>query len=389
MRHFDVIVVGLGAAGSATVYQLARRGVRVLGIDRFSPPHDQGSSHGETRITRLAIGEDAALAPLVLRSHQIWRDLEAVSGERLYCATGGIVVADPTQGGVMHHRNDFLGATIAAAQQYGIDHEVMDAGQAAQRFNDFLFRGHEQVYFEPEAGYLVPEVCVRVQLTQATALGAQIRTGRTVQALLPNPGGRGVRVRTNDGEFAANQVVVCAGPWATQFLPAAFGRCFRVLRQVLYWFELAPSPADTMAQRPVFIWQFGTGMDDIFYGFPPLPGHSEMKVGTEQYQVECSPDAVDRNVSMADVAAIQARYVAPHLRHARSRCTRTATCLYTVSEWSRFVVAPHPELPQVTIVSPCSGHGFKHSAAIGEVIAARLVGAPSQIDNGSLFAALG
>src|SRR5262245_10292303 len=167
----DVVVVGLGAMGSAALYQLARRSVRVIGIDRFEPPHDHGSSHGESRITRQAIGEGAEYVPFALRSHEIWRELEAQTGRSLLAPVGGLIIGRRTDQGIHGHAN-FIGNTIAAATRFGIEHEVLTAGEVAKRFPQFRLDGDETCYYEPGAGFLRPEACIAAQLDQARALGA-------------------------------------------------------------------------------------------------------------------------------------------------------------------------------------------------------------------------
>ena len=208
---YDAIVVGLGAVGAATLYQLARRGARVLGIDRFAPPHDQGSSHGESRITRLAIGEGDAYVPLVQRSHAIWRELEARTGRPILTQTGGLVLA-PRDGAADHHgKPDFVRRTIACAQRFGIAHEVLDADGIRARFPQFHLQHDEIGYYEPEAGFLRPEQAIAAQLEAAVACGATVRTHEPVLALEYGAGTDAVTVRTAAGDFSADQVVVAAG----------------------------------------------------------------------------------------------------------------------------------------------------------------------------------
>jgi sarcosine oxidase len=209
--NFDVIVIGLGAMGSATAYQLARRGARVLGIDRYHPPHDLGSSHGGTRITRLSVGEGAEYVPLVRRSHRIWREIEAASGEALMLTTGGLVIG-PTQGGSeLHGQRDFVNRTIELARSFGIAHELLDADEVARRFPQFLMRGDERAYFEPEAGILRPERCVAVQLELARRAGARLITGEAVTGLAAL--GDAVTALTATGGYQAAHAVVTAGAW--------------------------------------------------------------------------------------------------------------------------------------------------------------------------------
>ncbi|RIH83849.1 N-methyl-L-tryptophan oxidase [Calidithermus roseus] len=364
MTTADVAVIGLGAMGSAALYQLARRGMKAIGIDRFDPPHDRGSSHGETRITRQAIGEGAEYVPLVLRSHAIWRELEAQSGECLLHAVGGLILAGERAEGRHHAKPDFLGTTVATARQFGIAHEVLSAEQIAERFPQLILQGDEQGYYEPGAGFVLPEKCIEVQLTLARRMGAGVFTGERVLRLEPTPGG--LTVHTSRARYAVGRVVLSAGAWVREFLPL---EAFRVHRQVLYWFE-PEDPALYAPERfPVFIWLHGPGEDGHFYGFPMLQGSAGVKLAGEQFSRESDPDQVEHTVSSEQIGFIYRHHVAPRLRALGPRCTRTAACLYTSTPDGGFVLDWHPELPGVFVVSPCSGHGFKHSAGLGEAIA--------------------
>src|SRR6188508_1699850 len=185
IETYDVIVVGLGGVGSAALYQLAGRQKRVLGLDQFAPPHALGSSHGDSRITRQAIGENAAYTPLALRSHEIWRELEQQTGEELMVVAGGLMMAPETSTEIFHGTPAFLAQTIAAAREYGIAHELLSSHDIAQRFPQFQLVGSEVGYYEPGAGVLRPERCVAAHLEQTAARGASLHTNERVLALDP------------------------------------------------------------------------------------------------------------------------------------------------------------------------------------------------------------
>jgi sarcosine oxidase len=367
----DVVVIGLGAHGSATLYQLARQGVAALGIDRFQPPHTQGASHGETRITRLAVGEGPHYVPWVARSHQIWRELHAQTGQQLYHPTGGLVLGSAQPG---HNGADFLSRTVAIAQRHGIAHELLDAAALRARFPQFQVTDEARAYFEPEAGHLTPEACIQVQLQQAQRLGARLQLGETVETIERD--GNAVRVRTSRATYLAAKAVVTAGPWIPALVGGAFQRRLTVRRQVLHWFRATQPQLHQGQAAPVFIWQHGPGEDDHFYGFPAVnpavKGAACVKVATAQRQHATTPDTVDRQVLPQEQAAMFARHVQGRLRGVTAECVRSAACLYTVSDDGGFIVDRHPTLPQVTVVSACSGHGFKHSAGLGEALAQQL-----------------
>ncbi len=366
----DVVIVGLGAMGSATLWQLARRGASVLGIDRHDPPHPFGSTHGESRVTRRAIGEGADYVPLAIRSHEIWRELEAETGDDLLHEVGCLVIAR-TDGPADMHGGPFFPVTIEAARRYGIAHELLDAGAVRERFPQFRIGDGESAYFEPGGGWVRPERCVAANLSRARALGAQTRVETEVLAIAQH--GDRVVVTTPGEDIVARRAIVSAGAGAGALLGPPFADLLMPTRQALHWFAI-DGLADRWAAGPVYIWLYGETGDDHFYGFPEIDGGGTVKVAAETYGPRIDPRAVDREVPQAEAAAMHARHVAPRLAGVSARRVRSATCLYTQAPSSRFVIADHPAADRILVVSPCSGHGFKHSAAIGEAVARRVLG---------------
>jgi sarcosine oxidase len=214
----DVIVIGLGAMGAATLLALARRGVSALGIDRFHPPHDMGSSHGETRITRLAVGEGADYAPLVARSHTLWRELEAETGEQLMLQCGGLVMGRRGIATGHHGKPAFVERTLEVARQAGIPHEALEADEIRRRWPQMRLEGDEIASWEPSAGIVFPERCIAAQLQVAARLGARTQLGTVVTAIARD--GAGFRVETSQGTHRAGRVVVAAGAWVSTLVPA-------------------------------------------------------------------------------------------------------------------------------------------------------------------------
>jgi sarcosine oxidase len=366
----EVIVIGLGAIGSAVLHRLARQGVRTIGIDRYHPPHDRGSSHGESRITRLAVGEGPAYAPLVRRSHEIWRELEAETGERLFLQTGGLIMG-PRDGGAHHHgKDDFVRRTIAVAQEYAVPHEVLDADGIAARFPQFGLKGDEIGCYEPSAGVVFPETAIAVQLRLATAHGAVVHLGETVTDIRDTA--TGVEVTTDHRVIDGARAVVTAGPWLGGLVDRNIAPLVPVYRQTLHWFAADDAGAYAPGRFPIFIWIHGGTQEDYFYGFPAMNGEAAVKVASERYASATDPESVDRVVSGSESEAIHKRHVAGRLRGVGSTRLRAAACLYTVTPDSGFIVDTVAQWRNVLVASACSGHGFKHSAGLGELLAARV-----------------
>ena len=367
MERCDVVVLGLGAMGSAAAYQLAKRGVKVIGLDRFKPPHDLGSSHGDSRITRLAIGEGVAYSPLAMRSHEIWRDIERETGAELMRQTGGLIMTSPSKTSVLPVDN-FFATTVAAAKTHGITHQILEARDIKRRFPPFNVRDDEIGYYEPEAGFLKPENCVRAQLALARKYGAELRVDEKVLGF--EPSANGVRVTTERGAYEAGKLIVAAGPWMPQTIDARYTKLFTIRRQVLFWFAVngAIEPFQP-GNFPVYIWEL-QGPERGIYGFPNSGVASEgVKIATHGFGPVTTPDTVDRVVRDGEAAEIHASYVAPYLPALDSRCVKAVVCLYTILPGDQFLIDYLPESDRVIVASPCSGHGFKHSAAIGEALA--------------------
>jgi sarcosine oxidase len=381
----DVIVIGLGAVGSAALYQAAKLGAHVVGIDRFNPPHDQGSSHGDTRITREAIGEGREFVRLAIRSNQIWPELEAATGRSLLTRNGALVLASPRIAGNHHGSTSFVQTTIDIADEFGIVHEKLSCDDICRRFPQFRLLGGEVGYFEPGAGFLRPEICIDTQITLAKQRGAEVFNSETVLALKQSKDGT-VEVKTDKDRYFAAKAILTAGPWIQNLLPMEHTRHFKVHRQVMCWFALEKNEERyTPTRFPVFIWIVGNRPRDMMYGFPAVNGpDGGIKVATEQYDATVDPDHVDRAVPDADVAAMYAEYIEPRFPDLSSRLLRAKTCLYTVTPDAKFVVDKFPGADNIFFASACSGHGFKHSAALGETLALQALGKPSA-DNLSVF----
>lgn len=377
MERYESLVIGLGAMGAATVYQLAKAGVKVAGIDRHHPPHTFGSSHGDTRITRLSVGEGAQYVPIVRNSHRIWRALEALSGESLFEQSGLLVLTshddfDPSD------ETDFTLRTIGLAQTYGIEHDVLDAAQIRQRFPQFAEVADSAIgYYEPGGGFVRPERCIEVQLRLAEQQGAVLYKGETVTHISSDE--HGVTVTTDQRTLQADKLVVSAGNWAGGLLGAPFDRLLKVYRQQLFWFELEPG-AQLVGASPTFIFTHGLGEGHTNYGFPALPGEGSLKIATAQYHTSSTPETLDRTVSPAQEREMYEQQVQGRLCGVTAKVAKSAVCAYTVTPDHQFIIDQPPTLQHTLVVSPCSGHGFKHSAALGEAFAQWCIRGASELD---------
>lgn len=375
---FDVAVVGMGAMGSAILYQLSKLGVRCVGIDRHNPPHAFGSSHGDTRITRQAVGEGDNYVPFVKASHEIWRELERETGQSLLIECGALVLAAAGGKAPHHGKGNFVERTRLAAERFGIPHEMLDAGSINARFPHMVgLRGDEIGYFEPGGGYVRPEGCVSAHLTMARKNGAAIKT-KTVVRSVTRSSGTAV-IETDTGSITAEKVVVAAGAWTPGLLGEKFPRILSISRQVLYWFEMEESAAAS-PDWPVAIWMHGAGEEDYFYSFPPQEGEHTVKVATEHYAENTDVDSIRRDVTDGESAAMFETHVKGRLAGVSPRVARTATCLYSTTPDRGFVLDDLQDASGTFVVSACSGHGFKHSAGIGLAVAGAIAGRSADFD---------
>jgi sarcosine oxidase len=354
MMTFDAIVVGLGAMGSAAVASLARRGCRVIGIDKYAPGHDRGSSHGATRVIRLGYFEHPSYVPLLRAAYPLWRDLAAKSGLPLLNITGIVEIGAPD--------SELVAGTLRSSRLHGLAHDVLDQAGLMRRFPAFRVPEGYVGVFQPDGGFLRAEQAIQAQLALARAAGAQLRIGGEVVAVEPR--GAGVRVVMRDGVIEAGCAIVTAGPWVKSVLPGLRAP-IRVTRQVLGWFEPYERALFAPACFPVFMLE---NADGIFYGFPD-DGANGVKVAKHHHADEnADPDRYDREVSAADEAMIRAA-LAAHLPAANGRRLAATTCLYTMTPDGDFILDRLPGHAAIIVASPCSGHGFKFAPVIGEILA--------------------
>jgi sarcosine oxidase len=357
MQTVKLAVIGLGAVGGAALLAAARAGLKAAGFDRFAPPHDRGSTHGETRIVRAAIGEGAVYAPFAKRSFDLWDHLAEETKTQMVNRCGCLVL-----GGTLPHATHvpagFLETTIQAARAHAIPHEILDGAEVRRRFPAFAAYDGDRAFLEPGAGMAFPEAVVAAQIARARDLNGRVHLNDPVLDIRRE--GQGVAIRTRTQTVRADRAILAAGAWTKDFLPPDLASGLTVTRQTLHWFRTPlAQTAYAPANMPVFIW------NDL-YGFPQSGGAPEVKIATEALDALADPN-LPPHVDEKDRAAIRAR-VAKHFPQL-GPLTRSAACLYTSTPDFNFWIAAHPDIPAMTVVSACSGHGFKHAAAIGEAVA--------------------
>jgi sarcosine oxidase len=359
--HFDVIVVGLGVMGAATTYHLSRRGARVLGIDRFNPPHDAGSSHGESRIIREAYFEHPSYVPLVRRSLELWGQLEQEVAGVLFQRTGAIFVGRP--------EDEVVSGSIRSAREHGVAIDVLTAETIRKRF-PMLRPDPDMVgVLESGAGVLDAEGCVAALLVAAEDRGALLREQERVTRW--RAFSSGVEVETQTHRFTAGAVVLAAGPWLCELLP---NLPLEVERQTMHWFEPRFLPDSLLPPHcPAFLFRTGAG---TFYGIPDLGRGVK---AARHHGGETRAGTGETGVTAADVDPVReflARYVPP----ASGRIVRSAVCRYTNTRSGNFLIDRRAEEENVWVLSACSGHGFKFAPAIGEAMAQRILDGRSALD---------
>ncbi|WP_033340329.1 N-methyl-L-tryptophan oxidase [Catenuloplanes japonicus] len=357
MPAYDVIVLGLGGMGSSAAYHLAARGQRVLGLEKFGPAHDQGASHGGSRITRQSYFEDPAYVPLLLNAYELWERLARDSGADVITLTGGLMIGPPGSRTVAGSRR--------SAEQWGLAHEMLDATELRRRFPTLDPGPDDVALYEAKAGLVRPEETVGAHLALAAKAGAELRFGEPAVAWEATA--TGVRVTTETGVYEAGHLVVAPGAWAPRML-ADLGVPLVVERQVQYWFAPRAPIADFGPDRhPIWIWEDPDGTQ--IYGFPALDGpDGGVKVAFFRRGQECTPDTIDREVHADEIARV-AEHLGRVLPGAPGRFLRAKTCMYTNTPDEHFVVASHPQHATVTVACGFSGHGFKFVPVVGEILA--------------------
>ncbi len=364
-EHFDAIVVGAGAMGSAATYQLARRNRRVLALEQFRVPHRMGSSHGLTRIIRLAFHEGPQYVPLGQSAYRLWRQLEDETGRSLLSITGSVHAGEPGSAG--------FGKTLAACRRQGVEHEILTGSQLGSRFPGYRLPAGFRAVLQPDGGFLAPERCIRAHVEAARARGASIHEGERMLGWEAHPGS--VRVSTDRADYDAGALVLTAGAWASRVLPELSGMAVPS-RQLVAWFETRDRPTFSPSRFPVFILT----LDGVeYYGFPDVEG-AGFKIGKfDLASGPADPDALDRSWRAGEVEELRdvARRCFPR---AAGKTIGVSVCMFTNSPDGHFLIGTDPRWPQVSFAAGFSGHGFKFASAIGEIMADLAVSGSTDYD---------
>jgi sarcosine oxidase len=343
VSRFDVIVIGLGGMGSAAAAHAASRGKRVLGLEQFQPAHDQGSSHGRSRVIRLAYFEHPAYVPLLRRSYELWRRLEEQTGRRLLQITGGLMIGSPG--------SEVVNGSLRSPREHHLDHEMLDAAQIRLRFPPFTPGPGTVALYEKQAGVVFPEEAIRAHLDVAVDHGAHVHFDERVEEWSVTSSGR-VDVRTSRGRYECDRLILAPGAWGSQLFKIDW-LPLEVEPQQLHWFAPAGGESPFAPDRfPIYIWDLGTGVQ--FYGFP-ADDEGRVKVAFFRSKVK-GEDAI--RAALAPCI--------PGL--AGGTLLETVSCKYTLTPDHHFVIGRHPDYAQVVIASPCSGHGYKFASVIGEIL---------------------
>lgn len=354
--HFDAIVIGVGAMGAATCCELAGRGARVLGLEQFGIANDRGSSHGLSRMIRLAYYEHPDYVPLLRRAYERWIELEQLAGQYdILHITGGLFMGP--------RGSELVEASATSARAHALPHEMLDATEIRRRFPQFAIPDDFIGLFEPATGFLSPERAITAFARIAMMRGAEIHGHEPAREWTCDA--KGVTVRTDVATYHAAQLIVCGGPWSTSLL-RELGVELNVTRQALGW--VWPHEPEIFRLGAMPCWGIGLSDGSLYYGFPMSADDPGLKCAHHARGPVADADRVSREPTREDDATIQ-RIVREFLPRAVGPTVSLRVCLYTNSPDSHFVIGRHPRYERVTIACGFSGHGFKFASVVGEILA--------------------
>ncbi len=378
-KNFDVIVLGVGSMGSSTCYYLASRGQRVLGLEQFNIPHDQGSHAGQSRIIRKAYFEHPDYVPLLERAYENWKNLEHLTGKQIYYRTGLFYAGKPD--------HVLIKGVRESAERYNLTVESLSAHEVKARFPQFQIPNGYDVLFEPDAGFVTPEKAVSLFAEEAIRMGAEIHTNEKVNSWTKE--GEIISVVTDRSTYTCKKLVITVGPWAGKMIPG-LSRHLTVTRQVIAWVNPKDVKSFEFGKFPC--WLIDDDKENgMYYGFPVLPverfgAPAGLKVALHYPGVPSNPDAVDRNPSTDD-EKIVINGLNKFLPGGYSSMHVLKTCLYTNTVDENFVIDFLPGYgQQVMIAAGFSGHGFKFVSVVGEIMADLTMTGKSELPIGFLNA---
>ena len=356
MMAYDVIVVGVGGMGSAALWQLARRGKRVLGLERFDIPHAMGSSHGVTRIIRLPYYESPEYVPLLKRAYELWREIELASQSELLVITGSVDASresDPL----------FQGAQ-RSARLHHIEHQVLSGAEINARFPGYCLPEDFAAVYQPQGGFIASERAIVSHANEAQKLGAEIHAREPVLNWQARPGGDGVVVTTDRGRYEASTLILASGAWMGELVPLLKEKAVPE-RQVLAWLQPTRPEFFALGRFPVFNIQVDEGH---YYGLP-VYGVPGFKFGRYHHLGESGPiEAIRRDADLKDESLLRA-FAEKYFPLGNGPTMGLRSCFFTNTPDEHFILDFHPHHPQVILASPCSGHGYKFCSVIGEILA--------------------
>lgn len=362
MQQYDAIVIGVGGIGSSALYHFAKRGLRVVGLDRFPTCHKFGSSHGETRLIRQAYFEHPDYVPMLKRAYALWEELTAAWGKQLYREVGVLQVGYPN--------GRILPGVLESAKQHQLNIDRLTPREVTSRFPGFVIPEELVAAFEKRAGFLFVEECVKAHTELALRAGAVLQIGETVRRWSAAAGR--VEVETDKNTYTASHLVITAGSWASDFL-SKLNIPFEVIRKSLYWYQTKSGVYQADKGSPGFIIECATGN---FYGFPQIDNLG-VKVAEHSNGIPvANPLDVDRKEDAVETDRVLG-FIRDFMPQVTTQQTRFDTCLYTLSPDRNFVVDRDPDYPHVTFAAGLSGHGFKFATVLGEVLTEMSLGLPT------------
>lgn len=352
---YDVIVVGVGAMGAATCWQLARRGIRTLGLEQFDVPHSRGSSHGYSRMTRMAYHENPAYVQLLRRAYQLWGELEQESGEVILHAVGGLYMGA--------ENGPLVRGSLQSAREHKLPYELLDRQALHDRYPQFEVPDDWVGLLEAKGGFLIPELAICAMTQLAMMKGCRIQAHESVVAW--DADADGVTVRTRRGTYHADQIVFTSGAWAHKILPPINGRLL-ITRQVLGW--VWPSEPARFRLGTLPVWMIDRGDTSLYYGFPMITLSPGLKIALHEPLSLTDPDAVNRVINDEDEETFR-ECLRRNIPTANGPLLALRTCLYENTPDGNFIIDQLPERRRVTFACGFSGHGFKFATVVGEILA--------------------